>query len=201
MSAEEQILVIPSEVIFALGNIDRFTTDVDRFLPAILASDRLSFRPRGQMESDPGFKQLIPYVLLQHTDAEGQIHLFTYTRGKGQGEARLHSKRSFGIGGHISAEDAAGGSDPYETGMRRELTEEVTIHSPYTERRVGLIYDDATEVGRVHLGVVHCFALENPSVSSNEDDLSDASFVSLAELKQQRERLETWSQICLDALY
>ncbi len=58
------------------------------------------------MESDPSFKQLIPYVLLQHTDAAGQIHLFTYTRGKGQGEARLHSKRSFGIGGHISAEDA-----------------------------------------------------------------------------------------------
>ncbi len=85
--------------------------------------------------------------------------------------------------------------------MRRELTEEVTIHSPYTERRVGLIYDDATDVGRVHLGVVHCFELETPSVSSNEDDLSDASFVSLAELKQHRERLEMWSQICLDALY
>ncbi len=201
MTIEEQILVIPADVVFSLGQIDRFTTDIDRFLPAILASDRLSFRPRSQMESDPSFKQLIPYVLLQHTDAAGQVSLFTYTRGKGQGEARLHSKLSFGIGGHISQEDAAGGADPYLTGMRRELTEEVTIHSSYSEHRIGLIYDDATDVGRVHLGVVHRFELAVPQVSSNEDDLSDAAFVPIAELKQKRDRLEMWSQICLDALY
>ncbi len=201
MPTEEQILVVPADVIDAIGTIDGFTSDVDRFLKPILASDRLSFRPRSQMESDPSFKQLIPYVLLQYKDSAGQPFLFTYTRGKGQGEARLHAKRSIGIGGHISQEDAAGGADPYETGMRRELEEEVTIGSDFREHRVGLIYDKTTEVGRVHLGVVHCFELVRPEVKSNEDDLNETSFVSIVELRQDRDRLETWSQLCLDALY
>jgi predicted NUDIX family phosphoesterase len=201
MSADEQILVVPTSVIDAIGHIDRFSRDVDRFLKPILASDQLSFRRRGDMELDPTFKQLIPYVLLQHTDASGKIFVFTYTRGNGQGEARLRAKRSIGIGGHISEEDAAGGADPYETGMRRELAEEVIIRSEFRESRVGLISDDSTEVGRVHLGVVHRFELDTPEVESNEDDLSDAGFVPLDELRKSRERLEVWSQICLDALY
>lgn len=201
MSTEEQILVVPADVIEAIGTIDGFTRDVDRFLKPILASDRLSFRPRGQMENDPSFKQLIPYVLLQYSDSAGVPYLFTYTRGKGQGEARLHAKRSIGIGGHISAEDAAGGECPYETGMRRELDEEVTIGSEFRDSRVGLIYDASTEVGRVHLGIVHRFELVRPDVTSNEDDLSETSFVPLAELRQDRGRLEIWSQLCLDALY
>lgn len=201
MSADEQILVVPAQVIDAIGSINGFSREVDRFLKPILASDQLSFRRRGDMELDPSFKQLIPYVILQHTDADGRVFLFTYTRGKGQGEARLHAKRSIGIGGHISEEDAAGGADPYETGMRRELDEEVTIRSEVRESRVGLIYDASTEVGRVHLGVVHRFELLVPNVESNEDDLSDTAFVPLDELKRDRERLEVWSQLCLDALY
>lgn len=201
MPTQEQILVVPADVIDAIGAIDGFTQDVDRFLKPILASDRLSFRPRGEMESDPSFKQLIPYVLLQYRDSAGLPYLFTYTRGKGQGEARLHAKRSFGIGGHISAEDAAGGECPYETGMRRELSEEVTIRSEFRETRVGLIYDASTEVGQVHLGVVHRFELIRPDVVSNEEDLSETSFVSIDDLRKDRERLEIWSQLCLDALY
>ena len=82
--------------------------------------------------------------------------MFQYTRGSGQGEGRLHRKRSVGIGGHISAVDvgADGSGNPYEEGMRRELDEEVSIDSPYASRCVGLINDDVSEVGRVHLGVV-----------------------------------------------
>ena len=85
--------------------------------------------------------------------------------------------------------------------MRRELDEEVTIESDFRESRVGLIYDSSTEVGRVHLGVVHRFELVRPNVRSNEADLAETSFVSVDELRQDRDRLETWSQLCLDALY
>ncbi len=201
MATEEQILVVPAAVIDSIGTLDGFSRDVDRFLGPILASDELSFRPRSQMESDPSFKQLIPYILLEYKDSAGQPFLFTYTRGKGQGEARLHAKRSIGIGGHISEEDAAGGNCPYETGMKRELDEEVTIDSHFRESRVGLIYDSSTEVGRVHLGVVHRFELVRPTVKSNEDDLHETSFLSVDELRRDRDRLEVWSQICLDALY
>lgn len=198
---EEQILVIPAATIDSIGPFTGFQPDVDRYLKPILASDELSFRPRGAMEKDPSFKQLIPYVVLQWTDAAGEPHLFAYTRGSGQGESRLHAKRSVGIGGHISAEDAAGGSDPYRTGMERELTEEVRIESTFAETCVGLIYDPSTEVGEVHVGVVHRFVLQTPDVHPNEDDICDTGFVSLSQLRAEKDRLETWSQLCLDHLF
>ncbi len=198
---EEHILVVPETVINEIGRVEGFESDVDRFLEPILLSDRLSFEPRSQMETDPSFKQLIPYVLLQWTDDGGDVKLFTYTRGGGSGEARLHAKRSVGIGGHISREDAAGGADPYTTGMQRELAEEVQLESQYSESRLGLIYDPSNEVGQVHLGVVHRFVLESPQVKSNEADLAEGGFVSVARLREEMERLETWSQLAIEALY
>jgi len=198
---EEHVLVIPARLIESIGPIHGFEVDVDRFLRPILASDELSYRPRGAMELDPNFKQLIPYVVLQWTDpADGLARIFTYTRGGG-GESRLHAKRSIGVGGHISREDAGGADDPYTTGMRRELEEEVSIGSPYIDQREGLLYDDSNEVGRVHLGVVHRFVLESPLVSSNEAELAEGEFLTVEELRSQFERLETWSQLCLEALY
>ena len=201
MVQEEHILVIPESVINELGKLEGFEADVDRFLQPILRSDQLSFQPRSEMETDPSYKQLIPYVLLQWTDDEGTTKLFTYTRGGGGGEARLHAKRSVGIGGHISREDADGSSDPYLTGMQRELAEEVRLESNYEEYRDGLIYDPSTEVGQVHLGVVHRFVLERPEVESNEPDLAEGGFVSVAELREQMDRLETWSQLAIKALF
>ncbi len=201
MSTEEQILVIPESVILAIGAFEGFQRDVDRYLMPILASDQLSFQPRGPMETDPSFKQLIPYVLLEWTDDAGAIHLFTYTRGGGSGESRLHAKRSVGIGGHISEEDSADGADPYTTGMQRELAEEINLGSQYTDTREGLIYDPSNEVGKVHLGVVHRFVLESPQVTSNEADIAEGSFVKVDDLKAENDRLETWSQLAIEALY
>lgn len=198
---EEHILVIPESFISRIGTIEGFEADVDRFLQPILNSDQLSFQPRSQMETDPSFKQLIPYVLLQWTDSHGVVKLFTYTRGGGGGESRLHAKRSVGIGGHISLEDASDGSDPYFAGMRRELSEEVMIHSTYQEVRDGLIYDPSNDVGKVHLGVVHRFILDAPEVQSNESDLAEGGFISIEDLRADFERLETWSQLAIQSLF
>ena len=126
--------------------------------------------------------------------------VFVYTRGSGQGEKRLHSKRSLGIGGHISSEDDDA-TDPYERGMRRELDEEVIITSPYRQACVGLINDDASEVGRVHLGIVHRFDLERPDVRPRESDLLEAGFMPVTRAKQLAEEFETWSRFCLDHLF
>tara|TARA_R110002049_G_scaffold2750_2_gene21525 strand:- start:332330 stop:332950 length:621 start_codon:yes stop_codon:yes gene_type:complete len=198
---EEHILVVPETVIHEIGAFEGFQPNVDRYLSPILSSGELSFEPRSQMETDPSFKQLIPYVLLQWTNDAGEVNLFAYTRGGGSGESRLHAKRSIGIGGHISREDAADGADPYSTGMHRELEEEVQLSSSYTETREGLIYDPSNEVGQVHLGVVHRFILESPDVSSNEADLAEGGFVGIDELHRDIERLETWSQLALQALF
>jgi len=196
----EHVLVIPTQHFRDLGYFQGFCEDVGRYLPELLSSLRTSYQPRSQMEQDPSFKQLIPYVIFQYRSESGTPHIFQYTRGKGQGEQRLRSKRSIGIGGHISSEDAVRG-EPYEVGMQRELSEEVIIESEYSPRLVGLLNDDETEVGRVHLGVVHVFDVKQPRVRPREADILDAGFSPVHELLKDLHGFETWSQICLKALY
>jgi predicted NUDIX family phosphoesterase len=197
----EQILVVPTDVFHRLGHFQGFSPDAERYLAELLQPEHVSFRPRAEMEQDANFKQLIPYCIFRHRSESGET-LFEYTRGVGQGEGRLHRKRSIGIGGHISAEDAADGDgDIYRTGMRRELAEEVAIDTPFCERCVGLINDDESEVGRVHLGIVHLFDVGRPAVRPREKDLIDCGFRPVEALLADLTGLETWSSICLTALF
>jgi len=199
----ERVLVVPTEVFHRLGHFQGFTRDVDRYLDDLFSPEHVSYRPRHEVEEDPGFKQLIPYVIFRHRDENGRQTVFQYTRGTGQGEGRLHRKRSVGIGGHISAIDA--GSDangnPYEEGMRRELEEEVIVETSYTAHLVGLINDDQTEVGRVHLGVVHRFDVEDPAVRPREDEIIKSGFRPVEEILADLSGFETWSVICMEALF
>ena len=201
----ECVLVVPTELFHRLGHFQGFSADVERYLGELFNPQHTSYRPRQDVEQDPGFKQLIPYVIFRYRDPQGRLSLFQYTRGKGQGEGRLHSKKSIGIGGHISADDCATGNElhataAYHEGMRRELAEEVAIDTPYLERCAGLINDDLTEVGRVHLGVVHMFDVERPAVRPLETDIIEAGFRPLDEILADTESFESWSQICLSAL-
>ena len=198
----EQVLVVPTAEFRKLGHFQGVSTDVERYLSQLLNAEFVSYRPRGEMEQDPSFKQLIPYVIFQHDDDKGRRSVFAYTRGSGQGESRLHQKCSIGVGGHISLEDANEGSaNPYHEGMRRELEEEVSIETDYTDRLVGMINDDETDVGKVHLGIVHVFSVSTPNVSPREDEMCNAGFRTLDELRAQRDQMESWSRICLDAIY
>jgi predicted NUDIX family phosphoesterase len=196
----ERVLVVPTQLLHKLGYFQGFTADVTRYLDALQSPRNASYRPRGEMEQDPNFKQLIPYAIFRYTDASGRVWLFHYTRGTGQGETRLHRKRSIGIGGHICVDDA-GTPDPYSEGMRRELDEEVIIETQYREQCVGLINDDQTEVGKVHLGVVHLLDVEQPNVRPREDEIVAAGFSPPGDLLGEVEAFESWSQICLNALF
>ncbi len=196
----EHVLVVPATLLTQLGYFQGFTTDVARYLDHLLSPQHTRYRPRAEVEQDPSFKQLIPYAIFRHRDEAGKVRLFRYTRGKGQGEQRLHRKCSIGIGGHISADDRRE-SCPYQEGMRRELHEEVILDTAYEQQCVGLINDDQTEVGRVHLGVVHLFDVAEPRVRPREEDILDAGFAALDTLRAERDRLESWSRICMDALF
>jgi len=55
-------------------------------------------------------------------------------------------------------------------------------------------------VGRVHLGVVHIFKLDEPNVEKREAMITNLEFLSREELLKRRETLETWSQLCVDQL-
>jgi predicted NUDIX family phosphoesterase len=201
--AEERILVVPTSLFRDLGYFQGFSREIDRYWPQLVVGDHVEYRARGEMEEDPSFKQLIPYVLFRWTDASGTVHLFEYQRGSGQGERRLHAKRSVGIGGHISSIDAETGhsQDVYREGMRRELEEEVIIDTPYQETVVGLINDDETPVGRVHLGMVHLCDVEHPHVRPREADILEARFSPVDDILSRLDQFESWSQIAVRALF
>lgn len=201
--AMENVLVVPTDLFRELGYFQGFSRDVSRYLPQLLEGRQIEYRPRGEMEEDPSYKQLIPYVLFRWTDDNGQTQLFQYQRGGGMGEKRLHAKRSVGVGGHISSLDASAGQldHVYREGMRRELEEEVAIETPYTETIAGLINDDETPVGRVHLGVVHLCDVERPAIAPREEDVLDARFRSVSEILAGLDEFETWSQIAVRALF
>lgn len=199
MTEEEHVLVIPASRLALLGTFNGFRPFCPEALDALLNPEYMEFRPRSTVEDDPSFKQLIPYAILQ-ANIDGQTNLFQYTRGQGQGEKRLHAKRSIGIGGHISREDAQG-ADLYRSGMERELSEELILDSAYDEELVGFIYDDTSPVGQVHLGVVHLLKLSQPAARAREEDLLSSGFEPLATLQQASQDFETWSQLCLKHLF
>ena len=205
---EEHVLVVPTQIFHALGCFQGFCADIDRYRNVLLDAKNIQFRPRNEVETDPGFKQLIPYMIFCHSDSSGNVSIFQYVRGKGMGESRLHQKRSIGVGGHIAVEDQGQHSTDiyratviYREGMLRELHEEVILRTTFTERCVGLINDDSTEVGRVHLGIVHRLDVAEPHIISNEVDLIESGFMPLEELRKHREQMESWSAISLDALF
>ena len=198
---QEDVLVVPRSLLQQAGMFQGFCSEVDRYLSLLLDPSQTRWMPRAAAEEDPSFKQLIPYCLLSWRDNDGGQQYFAYTRGGGQSEARLRAKRSVGIGGHIASTDGEHGDDAsYDAGMRRELDEEIAIAGGFSSRCVGLINDDATPVGSVHLGIVHVLELERPEVQSREAELVECGFEPLASLLADRERFETWSQIALDAV-
>jgi predicted NUDIX family phosphoesterase len=193
MSAtDERVLVVPRAVLEACGVFHGFTPQVERYLPRLLDPANLSFLPRSAAETDPTYKQLIPYLVLR---CGGRV--FHYRRGGSGTETRLRALRSVGVGGHVSAEDAAA-ADAYRAGMLRELREEVEIGPGWRERVIGLINDDRTPVGQVHLGVVHVVELAEPRARLREAALEAGGFAMPEELRTDRDRFETWSQFLLD---
>lgn len=194
----ENVLVVRRNLFDELGSFHGLNFEPRRYLDAILSRGTNFFLPRAQAENDPTHKQIIPYALIAHGDT-----VLHYVRGKKAGEQRLVSKGSIGIGGHMNDTDEtlfAWDEQAYRAGVEREVSEEIKIDSPFEDRIVALLNDDTTEVGRVHLGVVHVFRLVEPKVEKREAMITNLGFLSKTELMTRRDTLETWSQICVDSL-
>ncbi len=186
----EEILVVPREHLmresvhgFAGGPAD-YLIRIDR---------HGSFRPREQVEEDPSFKQIIPYLIVRHTD-----RLFLVQRSAAGNEARLRGLFSIGVGGHINRSDVVGASDLVAAGLRRELDEELVIHGAWRARLVGVLNDDTDAVGRVHFGLVHVVDVESPDVAVRESDALTGRMASREDVLAVRERMETWSRLILE---
>lgn len=153
------------------------------------------FKPRDKMENDPGFKQIIPYIMLRH-----HVSVFRYWRTKRAGESRLHHLYSIGIGGHIDQRDFnlfTGHDEVLHEAAVRELKEEVDVPPSFKLRHVGFLNDDETEVGRVHLGIVYEADITSSDVKIRESALSRGEWKPVHELNDGRE-YETWSRFLIE---
>lgn len=198
MAEEENILVVPRSVLEKIGPFQGLSLETGKYMTAFLDPANNLFLPRSAAESDPSHKQIIPYLVIRHGD-----RVLCYTRGKSGGESRLHAKMSIGIGGHMNDGDTHAAHfdrDAYLRAVERELNEEIEITGTSRQRIAALINDDSNDVGRVHLGVVHLIEVDSPDVRPLEAAIANPEFLTLAELEARRDRLETWSQICLGGL-
>ena len=195
---DENVLVIRRSLFDQLGSFQGLNFEPAKYINMLLSRGNNFFFPRAQAENDPTYKQIIPYVLLAF-----KHKVLYYVRGKKAGEQRLVAKGSIGIGGHMNETDEslfALDEQAYRAGVEREVNEEIKIDTQFEDRIVALLNDDTTEVGQVHLGIVHIFHLAEQKVEKREAMITNLSFLTRAELMARRESLESWSQICVDSL-
>ncbi len=190
MTEPERVLVVPREAVVA-EPWRGLRTDPAGLQAAIAAiGARGRFAERAAMEIDPSFKQVIPYLVLR--DGE---RWFLMRRTKAGADARLHERWSIGVGGHLNPgdRDLAGG-------LRREWREELDAAFVPEFRPVGLLNDDETDVGAVHVGVVYEADAAGRAVAVREIDKLAGAFADEGDVAAVRDRLESWSELVFDAL-
>jgi predicted NUDIX family phosphoesterase len=187
--ATELVYVVPrATVMTGDGWLGIRTDGAESILAAISEGGR--FEPRPAMETDPSYKQVIPYLVLR----DGP-DWFLMQRTRAGGDSRLHDRWSIGVGGHLNPGDA-----DLAGGLAREWREELIAAFEPGYRFVGLLNDDTTDVGRVHLGVVYVADADGRRVTVRETDKLIGRFAPAAAVRSVRDRLETWSRIAFDHL-
>ena len=164
----------------------------------VCTSAEYEFVDRKKAESDPSLKQIIPYVVFQTRDLEKTA---VYNR---QGsEKRLHDLWSIGIGGHINPKDTASSSHTFKeiliNGMTREIHEELESLPKGDEPDfLGIISEEETEVGSVHLGAVFRVLTQNPDSYSPGHELFDFYWTKTENLNNLN--LELWSTLAIELM-
>lgn len=193
MSASEQVLCVRREDIFPDGAWHGFVTeDLDR--PLRVVREHHFFKPRAEVEDDPSFQQIIPYVVFRH----GDRYLLTH-RLRASSEKRLRKQYSLGIGGHINPADLSSG-DPIKDGLKREWEEEVVYGGRFEARLLGLLNEESAPVSKVHLGVVFLVDGDTPDIAIRETNKLGGELLTLEEMRRLYLQMESWSQLVYDRL-
>jgi predicted NUDIX family phosphoesterase len=188
-ASAELVFVVPRTAVMANGGWRGIrTSGLEELLEAIEQQGR--YEPRDAMERDPAFKQVIPYLVLR----DGERY-FLMRRTRAGRDERLHDRYSIGVGGHLNPGD--GGLDG---GLRREWAEELEADFVPTFRLVGLLNDDTTDVGSVHLGVVYVADAAGRPVAIRETDKLTGRFVDPAAVAEVQAELESWSHLVFERL-
>ena len=163
-----------------------------------LRQARAAWIPRSEAEIDPSYKQLIPYMVMR---ADKGKWIGCYRRNGT--EARLHDFWSCGVGGHVNPADADGSNDRLQDildrGLLRELEEEIPRRpSDCLPVFYGVINEERTDVGRVHLGLVYAVDVPDPALLGPGKELSGFTWVPAETVRSLN--LELWSVLALDLI-
>ena len=189
VSADELVFVVPRHAVIDSGAWHGIrSADLDDFLATIERHGQ--FQPRAAMEADPGFKQIIPYLVLRRDE-----HYFLMRRTRAGGDARLHDRWSIGVGGHLNP-----GDENLDGGLRREWAEELVADFVPEFGFVGLLNDDTTAVGQVHLGAVFVADAMDRAVAIRETDKLSGRFATPVEVAAVAPDLESWSRLVFEFL-
>jgi len=165
------------------------TTEGLEDFEALVARDGI-FLPRSVVEPDRSWKQVIPYLVLRDGD-----RYFLMRRTRAGGDARLHDSWSIGVGGHLNP-----GDGDLAGGLLREWHEELVADFVPDFELVGLLNDDTTEVGSVHLGAVYVGNANGRPVVIRETAKLEGAFAGVSETARVRDGMESWSRLVFDLL-
>ncbi len=164
----------------------------------ICSRTKFQWIERDIAETDPSFKQIIPYIILQTKNREK-----TAIYKRHGTEKRLHDLWSCGIGGHINPQDNFNASSSFKeiliAGMKRELDEEI-IQRPKNQIPffAGIINEETTAVGSVHMGVVFRLITDTPAQFVPGDELKNFQWENTANLDFLN--MELWSSLALELI-
>ncbi len=154
-------------------------------------------KKRDQLETNPDFKQLIPYGLISCCNS-----YYLFKRSSKQTEIRLHNRYTLGVGGHMNPGLSHENGVQYILGqLKREFFEEIELLDNCIIENIkflGIINDDTIEVGRYHLGLLYHIRVSNQNIRIAESELMSATWVNEKQLAGSYNQLESWSQIAFD---
>jgi predicted NUDIX family phosphoesterase len=193
----ECVACIPATV----WEANQASTDLAWLQDVICKGYNVDFLARDDIETDPNWKQLIPYCVVARLTADHDIEVLSYQRSPKQGDERLRGKFSIGVGGHVNDGDFDHGmafSDGWIVGLMREIDEELIIRPNradafgFRNELLGVIYDPTNAVGQVHLGICYFILLDGYSVLIDKKELVSQEWLPRGILNPEN-TYENWS--------
>jgi predicted NUDIX family phosphoesterase len=195
---DEDVVVFPIEVLHGVipgPGVHQLTeSDTEVLLDSIFPMKR------SDAELDYSVIQLVSAFLVYSPDKR----IATYKRTKRLPESRLHGYFSLLFGGHLNPDDVPPLFSIFhpelgELFIQRELSEELRMSEKPRLKYIGVLYDDARDVSKQHLGVLYeVYVPEAADVEIGERGfLQQLRFEHPAEIASRSDEFENWSLMVL----
>jgi len=186
MKEDEQILVIPRNVFFEKGDWQGIKKNNLNYYLELIQGNSF-FKRRGDVEKDPSYLQIIPYIVFSFKDK-----FFLYKYIQGAGEKRLIDRYQLAVGGHIDLVDGKN----LEIAALREWSEEVYFEGKIIDKKlIGFLNDDTHIVEKVHLGMIYHFIGDSDKISVKEIDKLKGRMVQKEKIAEYIKKRDIWASI------